>query len=61
VGREVGNPRRPPPPTLAEENALPDSVPTADVDTIVDHDPLAGTDDPDIPEHGEDEPRGIPQ
>ncbi|MEF3405567.1 BCCT family transporter [Agromyces sp. CCNWLW203] len=61
LGTDVAGPRRASPATLAEENALPDSVPTADVDEIVDHDPLADHDDPDIPEHGEDEPRGIPQ
>jgi choline/glycine/proline betaine transport protein len=61
LGTDAAAPRRASPATLAEENALPDSVPTADVDAIVDHDPLAVTDDPDIPEHGEDEPRGIPQ
>ncbi|GLU88766.1 MULTISPECIES: BCCT family transporter [Agromyces] len=36
-------------------------VPGADVDELVDRDELAVLDDPEIPEHGEDEPRGTPQ
>lgn len=46
---------------LAAENALPDNVPTDDVDEVVDHDPLSGGDDPEIPEHGEDDPRSLPR
>lgn len=54
-------PRRVSPELLAEENALPDVVLLADVDDVVDHDPLADHDDPDVPEHGEDDPRSLPQ
>ncbi|WP_033196871.1 BCCT family transporter [Agromyces italicus] len=46
---------------LSVENARPDNVPTDDVDAVVDHDPLSGGDDHDIPEHGEDDPRTLPQ
>ncbi|MFF2271781.1 BCCT family transporter [Agromyces sp. NPDC058136] len=49
------------PRALAAENARPDNVPTADVDEIVAHDPLSGGDDPDVPEHGEDDPRSLPR
>lgn len=45
---------------LDAQNTWIKNVPTDDVDTMVDHDPLANVDDPEIPEHGEDEPRGMP-
>ncbi len=54
-------PRRASPATLAAENALPDEVPTADVDDVVEHDPLSSADEHEIPEHGEDDPRSLPR
>lgn len=57
----TGPPRRASTRALSAENALSDNVPTDDVDEVVDHDPLASGDDPEIPEHGEDDPRTLPQ
>ncbi|MFF2275791.1 BCCT family transporter [Agromyces sp. NPDC058126] len=57
----TGSTRRASTRALAAENALPDNVPTDDVDAVVDHDPLSSGDDPEIPEHGEDDPRTLPR
>lgn len=57
----TGSPRRASTRALSAENALSDNVPTDDVDEVVDHDPLASGDDPEIPEHGEDDPRTLPR